>query len=46
MSYAFSGETQASGSDVLDHIGLVAATIDKLGLIQKIDELIPVVEGK
>ena len=46
MSYAFSGETQVAGSDVLDHLGLVAATIDKLGLVRKIDELIPVIAGK
>ena len=46
MSYAFNGETQVAGSDVLDHLGLVAATIDKLDLVHKIDELIPVIAGK
>jgi transposase len=33
-------DTQAS-TDILDHLGLVATTIDKLGIINKIDELIP-----
>lgn len=30
------------GSDTLDHLGLVAATIDKLGIVPMIDKLIPV----
>lgn len=29
------------GSDILDHLGLVAATIDKLGIAKRIDQLLP-----
>ena len=29
------------GTDVLDHLGLIAATISKLGLVEKIDEKMP-----
>jgi transposase len=29
-------------SQELDHLGLIAATIDKLGIIKKIDELLPI----
>lgn len=38
-------EDQISGK-VLDHLGLVAATTDKLGLVDKIDERIPVSQEK
>ena len=37
---------QVAGSEVLDHLGLVAATIDKLGLVPIIDKLIPVNKDK
>jgi transposase len=33
------------GSDTLDHLGLVAATIDKLGISKYIDKLIPLTDG-
>ena len=33
------------GSDVLDHLGLVAATIDKLGIGKQIDRLLPLTNG-
>ena len=29
------------GTDVLDHLGLVAATIDKLGIVEAIDKHLP-----
>lgn len=41
----FLKEEQISGK-VLDHLGLVAATIEKLGLIEKIDARLPVSEKK
>ena len=37
---------QIAGSETLDHLGLVAATIDKLGLVPMIDKLIPVSQEK
>ena len=37
---------QIAGSETLDHLGLVAATIDKLGLVPMIDELLPVSKEK
>ena len=37
---------QIQGSDNLDHLGLVAATIDKLGFIAMIDERLPVDKNK
>jgi transposase len=33
------------GTDVLDHLGLVAATIDKLGISKQIDKLMPMTNG-
>ena len=33
------------GTDVLDHLGLIAATISKLGLVEKIDERIPMTQA-
>lgn len=33
------------GTDVLDHLGLVAATIDKLGIAKQIDKLMPMTKG-
>ena len=33
------------GTDVLDHLGLVAATIDKLGIAKQIDKLMPLTKG-
>jgi transposase len=41
----FFSQGQISGK-VLDHLGLVASTIDKLKLIQKLDERLPVSKGK
>ena len=38
-------EDQISGK-VLDHLGLVAATIDKLGLVDKIDSRLPLSKEK
>jgi len=38
-------EDQVSGK-VLDHLGLVASTIEKLGLIEKIDQRIPISKAK
>ncbi len=38
-------EEQVS-SKVLDHLGLVASTIEKLGLIDKIDQRIPIAKAK
>ena len=37
---------QIAGSETLDHLGLVASTIDKLGLIPMIDKQIPVNKDK
>ena len=37
---------QIAGSETLDHLGLVASTIDKLGLVPMIDKLIPVSKDK
>jgi len=42
---AFLKEDQISGK-VLDHLGLVAATIERLGLINKLDERLPVSKEK
>ena len=33
------------GTDVLDHLGLVAATIDQLGIAKQIDKLLPMTNG-
>ncbi len=33
------------GTDVLDHLGLVAATIDKLGIVREIDKHLPMTQG-
>ena len=33
------------GTDVLDHLGLIAATISKLGLVEKIDEKMPMTQA-
>ena len=33
------------GTDILDHLGLVAATIDKLGIAKQIDKLMPMTNG-
>lgn len=44
MSGTLSAE-QISGK-VLDHLGLVAATMDKIGLIEKIDKLLPLSKEK
>jgi transposase len=33
------------GTDVLDHLGLVVATIDKLGIAKQIDRLMPMTNG-
>lgn len=41
----FISQEQISGK-VLDHLGLVSATIEKLGLCEKIDQLIPVCHEK
>lgn len=38
-------EDQVSGK-VLDHLGLVASTIEKLGLVEKIDQRIPLAKSK
>ena len=38
-------EDQISGK-VLDHLGLVASTIEKLGLVEKIDQRIPISKAK
>ncbi len=45
-THTFDGNTTVVSSEVLDHLGLVAATIDKLDLINKIDTLIPVSRAK
>jgi transposase len=34
------------GSDILDHLGLVAAIIDKLGIAKQIDKLLPLNYGQ
>ena len=41
----FISQEQISGK-VLEHLGLVSATIEKLGLCEKIDQLIPVCHEK
>jgi hypothetical protein len=33
------------GMDVLDHLGLVAATMDKLGLAKEIDKRMPMTQA-
>ena len=33
------------GTDVLDHLGLVTATIDKLGIVKEIDKHLPMTQG-
>ncbi len=33
------------GTDVLDHLGLVAATMDKLGIVKEIDKHLPMTQG-
>ena len=33
------------GTDVLDHLGLVAATISQLEIVEKIDDLMPMTRG-
>ena len=33
------------GTDVLDHLGLVAATVDKLGIVAEIDKQLPLTQG-
>jgi transposase len=33
------------GTDVLDHLGLVAATMDKLGMVSEIDKHLPMTQG-
>ena len=33
------------GTDVLDHLGLVAATISQLGIVEKIDNHMPMTQG-
>jgi transposase len=38
-------EKNLIGTDVLDHFGLVAATIDKLGIAKQIDRLLPMTKG-
>ena len=38
-------EKKLIGTDVLDHLGIVAATIDKLGIAKQIDKLIPMTKG-
>lgn len=37
-------DEQISGQ-VLDHLGLVASTIDRIGLVDKIDERLPITQG-
>jgi len=32
------------GTDVLDHLGLLATTVDKLGVSKKIDEILPLTQ--
>lgn len=38
-------QNQIIGTDVLDHLGLVAATISQLGIVEKIDDLMPMTRG-
>ena len=45
MAIDFLFEDQINGK-VLDHLGLVAATIEKLGLVEKIDQIIPLAKEK
>ena len=33
------------GTDVLDHLGLIMSTINKLGIDKQIDKLIPMTKG-
>ena len=33
------------GTDVLDHLGLVAPTISQLGIVEKIDSQMPLTQG-
>ena len=39
-------ETEQVYSETIDHLGLVAATIHDIGLIEKIDNLIPINKNK
>ena len=39
-------ETEQVYSETIDHLGLVAATIHDIGLIEKIDNLIPINKDK
>ena len=39
-------QAEQVSSKVLDHLGLVASTIEKLGLIDKIDQRIPIAKSK
>ena len=39
-------ENELVYSETLDHLGLIAATIKDIGLIEKIDELIPISKEK
>ena len=41
----FLSKDQVSG-EVLDHLGIIAVTIEKLGLIEKIDSKLPVSANK
>ena len=38
-------QSDIQGTDVLDHLGLVVATIDKLGIVKKIDQRLPMTKG-
>lgn len=38
-------QSDIQGTDVLDHLGLVAATIDKLGIVKEIDQRLPMRKG-
>ncbi|TSJ80172.1 DUF4277 domain-containing protein [Cardinium endosymbiont of Dermatophagoides farinae] len=39
------GKHNISGSSVLDHLGLVASTIEKLGIVNEINKRIPLTNG-
>lgn len=38
-------QSDIQGTDVLDHLGLVAATIDKLGIVKEIDKFLPMTKS-